>query len=325
MRGKILITGASGFIGRRLSARLLADGAQLRCLLRPGSPVPPELSGAETARGDLLDKESLKRAADGMNAVFHCAALVRPRGLAVARAGLEKAFFSVNADGARNAASAAAAAGAGVFVHLGSIAAQGPGLALREDSPCAPLTLYGRSKLAGEDAVRSGLAASPCRLVTARLAMIYGKDSPSWSLFFSAVRRGLLPLPGRGLNKLSVCWAESLVDALLLLAGRGAGGGTYTVSEGSSSWSDLAAFSAAALGKKPLVLKVPARPLGLASKACQAAGRAAGLAFPAFNYLAENGSFKEAVSDWEHDVSKLRALGWNPRLSTSEALAAELR
>jgi len=325
MKGAILVTGASGFIGRRLSARLLKDGARLRCLLRPGSPVPPGLSGAEVVRGDLLDRESLKPAFAGIRAVFHCAALVRPRGLAARRAGLEKAFFSVNSDGAYSAAAAAAAAGAEVFVHLGSIAAQGPGLALREDSPCAPLTVYGRSKLASEDAVRAGIAASRCRLVTARLAMIYGKDSPSWGLFFSALRRGLLPLPGRGSNRLSVCWAESLADALLLLAGRGADGRTYTVSEGSSSWSELAAYSAAAIGKKPLILKVPHWPLGLVSRACEAAGRAAGLAFPACNYIAENGAFEEAFSDWEHDVSELRALGWSPRLSTPEALAAELR
>lgn len=325
MTGKILITGAAGFIGRRLAARLLKEEAGVRCLLRRFSPAPQCLSGAEIVRGDLLDRASLKAAMEGVSAVYHCAALVRPGGFAVSRTRLEKNFFSVNRDGTFNAAGAAAAAGAEVFLHLSSIAAQGPGLSLRESSPCRPLTLYGRSKLASEEAaLRAIPSGSKTRLVIARPAMIYGKDSPSWGRFFSAVKAGLVPVPGRGRNTLSVCWAENLLDALLLLAEKGEDRETYTVSEGPRSWEEMARFAAAALGVKVRLLKVPKRPLELLSFLAGAALRPAGLALPALNYLAEPGSFREAVAGWGHDTAKLRALGWAPRLSTPEALAAEV-
>lgn len=322
---KTLVTGAAGFIGRRLAARLLKNGADVRCFLGRFSAVPQCLSGAEIVRGDLLDRNSLKAAMEGVSAVYHCAALVRPAGFAVSRAGLEKRFFAVNMDGTLNATEAACAAGAGLFVHLSSISAQGPGLSLRETDPCRPLTLYGRSKLASEAAAENGVPETgACRLVIARPAMIYGKDSPSWSKFFSAVKGGLVPLPGRGRNTLSVCWIESLVDALLLLAERGGNREIYTVSEGPRSWVDMAMLSAAALGVKPRLLKVPHRPLALLSFLAGSALRPAGLALPALNYLTEPGSFKEAVANWGHDTTKLNALGWAPRLTTAEALAAEL-
>lgn len=318
---KILITGAAGFIGRRLAARLLKEGADLRCLLHGSTPAPAALRGAELVRGDLLDRNSLKAAMADVSAVYHCAALVRPAGLAVSAAGLERDFFSVNRDGTFNAARAAAAAGAKVFLHLSSISAQGPGLGLTEDAPCRPLTLYGRSKLASEAAAAAGImAGAACRLTICRPAMIYGKDSPSWGKFFAAVKSGLVPVPGSGRNTLSVCWAESLVDALLLLAEKGGDREIYNISEGPRSWEELAGLAAAGLGVRARLLRVPALPLRALSSLSGSALGAAGLAMPRFNYLTEPGAFREALSGWQHDTAKLRALGWTPRLSTGEAL-----
>jgi nucleoside-diphosphate-sugar epimerase len=326
VKGKILITGAAGFIGKRLSARLLKSGAEVRCLLRHLSPVPAELSGAEIVRGDLLDPASLEQAAKDVSAVLHCAALVRPRGAIISRREFLKTLEAVNRDGARNVAAAAAAAGAKLFLHLSSIAAQGPGVSLRETDPCRPMTLYGRSKLDSETAVMQGIPpGSSCRLVIARPAMIYGKDSPNWNKFFSAVRSGLVPVPGRGNNTLSVCWVESLVDALLLLAKSGEDRAAYTVSEGPRTWNDLARMSSEAIGVKAKILKVPEWPLALAAFLAGPAMRPAGLWLPAAGFLAEPGSFREAVANWGHDTTRLCALGWSPRLSTPEALAAELR
>lgn len=322
---KILITGSAGFIGRRLAARLLKEGADVRCLLRGSSPAPEALRGADIVRGDLLDRDSLKAALANVSTVYHCAALVRPAGFAVSSSRLEKDLFSANRDGTFNAAGAAAAAGAKVFLHLSSISAQGPGLGLGEDAPCRPLTLYGRSKLASETAAAAAIpAGGACRLTICRPAMIYGKDSPSWGKFFAAAKAGLVPVPGSGRNTLSVCWAESLVDALLLLAEKGRDREIYNISEGPRSWEELAALAAAALGVRARLLRVPELPLRTLSALSGAALRAAGLAMPRFNYLAEPGAFREAVSWWKHDTAKLRALGWIPRLPTAAALADEI-
>ncbi len=322
--GKILITGAAGFIGRRLAARLRKEGAEVRCLLHGLSPARKELSGTEIIRGDLLDKSSLKAALRGVSLVYHCAALVRPCGLVTSASRLEKDFFSINSEGTFNVARAAARAGTTVFLHISSIAAQGPGIDLRETEPCHPLTIYGRSKLASEAAARAGIqAAGVCRLVIARPAMIYSGDSPNWGKFFSAVKAGLVLIPGAGKNTLSVCWAESLLDALSLLAEKGKDRETYTISEGQRSWVEMARLASKAMGVRTWLLNLPERPLSFISSMAGAALGKAGLALPAFNYLAEPGSFREAVSDWGHDTEKLRALGWTPRLSTAAALAAE--
>lgn len=321
---KILVTGAAGFIGRRLVSRLLKNGADTRCLLHPSSPVPEQLSGAEIIRGDLADRDGLQAAFKDVSSVFHCAALVRPAGSVVSAARLEKSFFSANRDGTFNAARAASLAGAGVFVHLSSISAQGPGHALSENGGCRPLTLYGRSKLASERAALEGIPpGGTCRLVISRPAMIYGADSPSWRKFFYAVKRGLVPVPGSGRNTLSVCCVENLLDALLLLAGRGEDRGIYTISEGRRSWEEMALLAAEALGTKTRLLRIPEGPLGRLSSLSGGLLDQAGLALPALRYLTEHGSFLEAVASWGHDTARLRALGWTPRLSTAGALKDE--
>ena len=318
----ILITGAAGFIGRRLARRLAAAGRTVRCLLRPGTPAP---AGTCAVYGELLDAESLKRAAAGADIVYHAGALVRPRAMFAGRTALEKDYFRTNEEGTGKMAAAAAAAGAAVFLHLSSMAAMGPGRALREDSPCRPLTMYGRSKLASEKAALSAIPpGGRTRLVITRPAMIYGSDSPSWRRLFTAIRSGTAPLPGDGKQLLSVCWIESLLDALELLAERGADRAVYSISDGSLSAESLVRLSAAAMGLETGIFRIPAAPLKALSSFIDTVTAFFGASLPRFNYLAEPGALREALSDWEHDTSGLRSLGWKPRLSHELALAAEL-
>ena len=112
---KVLVTGASGFIGRRVVRRLLHDGHSVRALVRDPERRAMLPDTAETAQGDVLDPGSLVRACEGVDAVAHLAAVIRESG--------RLTFQRVNYEGTRNVLEAAEAAGVGRFVFASTIGA----------------------------------------------------------------------------------------------------------------------------------------------------------------------------------------------------------
>lgn len=116
---KVLITGGTGFLGKNVARALAAGGHALRVLARAASDLSGLPQGFETARGDVTDADSLKRAAEGCDAVMHLAALVKmwvPE---------RERFDATNVGGFRNALAAARAAGARL-VYTSSFIAIGP-------------------------------------------------------------------------------------------------------------------------------------------------------------------------------------------------------
>lgn len=116
---KVLLTGGTGFLGRRVAAALAAGGHELRVLARPSSRLEGLPPGTETVTGDVTDGASLERAAAGCEAVLHMAALVKmwvPD---------PESFDAVNVSGLENALAAAASAGARL-VYTSSFIAVGP-------------------------------------------------------------------------------------------------------------------------------------------------------------------------------------------------------
>lgn len=321
----VLVTGATGFIGRGLAARLAAGGLKVRCLARSGSDAGAlKAAGLECVAGDLLDKPSLERAAAGVSAVWHLGALVRPREFLVSRPELARRFQAVNALGTENMARAAAAAGVKRFIYFSSISAGGPAVKKEEDEP-RPLTLYGRSKLAGEAALRRAAAETGLDFVIVRPAMIYGPGAQRWEALFKLIRNGLVPIPGSGDYTPSVCWLENLIDGALVAAEKGAPGETFNISEEPISLNELTAALAGFLKVKPVFIRVPKVLLAPFIFLADSSLSLLGLAAPGLNFLADYGAFQEAISSWAHDTSKLRALGWKPALPTREAFAETVR
>jgi farnesol dehydrogenase len=116
---RLLLTGATGFLGKRVATRLAADGHALRLLLRPGRATAGLPKDAEIVRGDVTDARAFAEAALGCDAVLHMAALVKtwvphPR-----------EFDRVNVGGLKNALAAARQAGARLF-YTSSFMAIGP-------------------------------------------------------------------------------------------------------------------------------------------------------------------------------------------------------
>src|SRR4051794_8051643 len=167
---KILVTGATGKVGSRLSKRLAQRGDHVRALVRdPKRAADLREHRIELAEGDLLDKGSLAAAVRDVDAVVHCAAFFR--------GATDEQAHAVNDLGTQHLASAARAASVKRFVFTSTGLVYGPngGRLAREDDACAPLDGYPASKLPAE---RFLLAIEGLDVRVLRLPFVYGDGDP---------------------------------------------------------------------------------------------------------------------------------------------------
>jgi nucleoside-diphosphate-sugar epimerase len=167
---RIAVTGASGFIGRRVAAHLTARGDTAVAVRRPF---------------DLAALEGILRATDG---IVHLAGVVS--------AVHERDYVTGNVDATRIVAAAAAAAGV-PLIHISSLAAAGPAsprAPRSEADPPAPINAYGRTKLTGE---RTVAAVDGLRWTILRPGVVYGPGDRALLPVFRLAQRGILPLVGR--------------------------------------------------------------------------------------------------------------------------------
>lgn len=166
----ILVTGATGKVGSRLTPRLAQRGHHIRALVRDaGRAESVRAHRVELVVGDLLDEASLAAAVRGVDVVVHCAAFFR--------GATEDQAHAVNDLGTRHLASAARNAQVKRFVFTSTGLVYGPngGRLAREDDPCAPIDAYPVSKLAAERYLL-GLEGLDVRVL--RLPFVYGDGDP---------------------------------------------------------------------------------------------------------------------------------------------------
>lgn len=168
---KILVTGATGKVGSRLSQRLAERGDHVRALVRdPARAEPLRRAGVELIVGDLLDAGSLVEAVRGVDAVVHCAAFFR--------GATPEQAHAVNDLGTQQLAHAARKAAVKRFVFASTGLVYGPTGGTRlahEDDACAPTLAYPESKLAAE---RFLLALDDLDVRVLRLPFVYGDGDP---------------------------------------------------------------------------------------------------------------------------------------------------
>lgn len=259
---KALVTGATGFVGRPLVADLAAHGIATRRALR--SPA----DGADDAVvGDIGPTTHWSHALAGIDAVVHLAA--RAHVLREEVQDPEPLFMAVNAEGTRRLAEAARDAGVRHFIFISSIGVHGMSSeqALHAGSPLQPVTPYGRSKLAAEQALEQIAASSTMRVTVLRPPLIHGPGAPgNLQRLMGAVRRGL-PLPLGGVhNRRSLLGVQNLCSMIRsCLASTGSGIERYTVSDGEEiSTAELIRLMAQGMQRKPRLLPVPPALLRLA-------------------------------------------------------------
>ena len=214
---KVLVTGASGFIGQHLAATLKARGDEVTCLVRRSSKVDVlENLGVRLVYGDVTDQGCLPAAIEGQDIIYHLAGLT----LALK----SRQFFNVNQGGGRNIAQICAVQPKPpVLLIVSSLAAVGPALDGRpkiESDPSMPVSAYGRSKLAEEQEVALFADRVPTTIV--RPPIVLGEaDHLGLPMFWSVAKLGVHIVPGLGRHRFSLIHADDLVELIILAAERG--------------------------------------------------------------------------------------------------------
>lgn len=218
---RAFVTGATGFVGSHLVTALEAAGHEPVCLVRNPAKLRAVFGerNLATVAGSLDDADALRRGCDGADVVFHVAGLTAGRTLGE--------LMAANRDRTRDLARIAASAGTvRRFVYVSSLAAAGPAAPGRpriEDDPAAPVSNYGRSKRAGEEAAQA--ADLPWTIV--RPPAVYGPRDVEMLRLFKILRWHAAPLIVRRDQELSFVHAADLAEALVAAAGPDAEGKTY--------------------------------------------------------------------------------------------------
>lgn len=211
---KTLVTGATGFIGTHLVKAFVEEGRDIRCLVRRTSNKSNlEKLGVELIYGDLLDKDSLKRAVKGVNVIYHLGGEVYSFKI--------KDYYKINVQGTKNLLDNCLSSKIEKFIYFGSIAAVGPNpdrnKLLTEDDPCNPITPYGRSKYEAEKIILESFRQFKIPIVIIRLPTVYGPGQSQVLInFFQKVRNGKFYIIGTGEYLRSLCYIENLIDGVLL-------------------------------------------------------------------------------------------------------------
>ncbi len=276
---RVLVTGASGFLGSHVAERLAKDGHTVRCLVRRSSKVDhlrameARGEGVELHEGAIDDAPSLPSAVKGVDAIIHCAGVVKARSW--------DDFLCVNERGAVDLAQAAIdhAPGLRRFVLVSSAAVMGPaseGKPHAPDHATNPVTLYGKSKLAGELAVRRLQDRVPLTII--RPPAIYGPRDQEILAFFQSVRRTRSAFRlGNSMKSMALVYAEDAADACARAAFADVPtGSTYFVDDGEVySYEQMAGHIADAYGIRLLTTaSVPRSILAVAALASEAFGKA---------------------------------------------------
>ena len=311
---RVLVTGGSGFLGSWVCELLSKRGDDVRALVRRTSNTKhlKTLERVELAEGTIEDARSVEEAARGVDAIVHCAGLVKARN--------EDELRAVNVEGSRNAMAAAKKHGVRRFVLVSSLEASGPSrdgrpVAIEHEKPC---TAYGRSKLAGEKAVLEHKDAVHTTVL--RPGAIYGPRDVEILEAFKSIKRGLLPTFAGGNALGAFVWGPDCANACIrALQADVPSGSVYFVDDGGPAVSqrEFLEMIEEALGRRALVrVSLPKGLLKTVALGVEAYGRASGKAVMLTREKADM-----LLQHFVCDSSRTQKdLGWKPEVPLREGV-----
>ena len=324
-----VVTGASGWLGRALVNRLLADEARprLRLLARTTAEahVLEALGNVEVVIGDISKPDTMARLLHdaGSDAdVIHTAGIIHPT--------TTRQFFEINANGTRHVAEAALDHGVRRLVHVSSNSPFGTnphnGDTFRANEPYHPYYGYGQSKMQGElavfEAIDRGLDAT-----IVRPPWFYGPfQPPRQTTFFRLIRAGRFPVVGDGEQRRSMVYVDNLVDGVIAaeLTPAAKGKGYWVADERPYTVNEIVATVGRALTDEGFTVKAPTTRLPAI------AGRVAELVDRIVQGLGRYQQQLHVLGEMNHtiacDISATRAeLGYKPRVELYEGMRTSIR
>ncbi len=210
---KIAVTGITGFIGKKLALKLLKEGHEVCGLVHSEQKALLLPNNIKKFFGDIRSKTSVKKAIEGCELVYHCAAVVN---------GNRKTMMSVNVQGTETICEAARQLNIKKMIYISSVAviSGNEGLhPLKEDAPYSAYNDYGRSKIEAEKVVRKFIQ-NGVNIAVIRPSAVYGPDEPhALSYFFRLSKIGIMPIVGSGTTKWQLIHIEDLTDFLISIIG----------------------------------------------------------------------------------------------------------
>ena len=311
---KVLVTGGSGFLGSHIAEQLARQGHAVRALVRKSSNTKllASIPSVELAYGAVEDRDAVARAAGDVDAIIHSAGVVKAKTPAD--------FVATNVDGTRNLLEVALDRRTKIkrFVFVSSLAAHGPsadGAPIAHDREPSPVTHYGRSKLAAEQLVTA--AKDDLLVTTIRPPTIYGPRDTEMLAFFESMAMGILPVMGKGNQKLSVIYAEDAARACIAaIEKEHVSGRAYYVEDGRSyTLADMAELYLGTTGKRALRIPVPMPLLQVAALGNELWGRVRNEA----RMFTRDKINELTAAHWVCSSEPIRKeLGWSPDVQWAE-------
>ncbi|MFA6569734.1 MAG: NAD-dependent epimerase/dehydratase family protein [Bacteroidota bacterium] len=254
---KVLVTGATGFIGSHIVDKLLSKGYSVRCIYRNTSNLRwLKEKPVELIEAGLSSKDGLAEAVKGVDYIYHAGGLVVAKN--------DEEYLKANRDGTVNLLNAALENAPDLkrFLYVSSQTAVGPSKSLDkpvdEATPMKPITGYGRSKKAAEEAVQTYFDKLPITVV--RPPAVYGPRDTATLDIFKIASKGLLPLMGFNKKYVSIVHSEDLTRGIIEAAesDKTIGKKYFIASDKFYSWDEIMDVIKTALAKKRAIkLRIP--------------------------------------------------------------------
>ncbi|ADT98170.1 3-beta-hydroxysteroid dehydrogenase [Mycolicibacterium gilvum] len=327
--GRVLVTGGSGFVGANLVTELLERGLHVRSFDRVASALPAH-ARLEIFEGDITDADDVAAAVDGIDTVFHTAAIIDLMGGASVTEEYRQRSFAVNVTGTQNLVHAAQKAGAKRFVYTASNSVVMGGQRIAGGDETLPYTerfndLYTETKVVAEKFVLSQNGISGMLTCSIRPSGIWGRgDQTMFRKVFESVLAGHVKvLVGNENVKLDNSYVHNLVHGFILAAEHLVDGGTapgqaYFINDGEPiNMFEFARPVVEACGEPFPRFRVPGRLVWFAMTIWQFLHFKFGLPKPLLEPLA----VERLYLDNYFSIAKAqRDLGYQPRFTTEQAL-----
>lgn len=314
---RILVTGATGFIGSNLVKVLIQKGYDVRVLV-PEAEKEKVFSHTDIFVGDIADSDSLQNIQKDIRIVIHCAGILGKWGSG------ESDLYRVNVEGTENLLKQCSFTELDKIIHLSAGGVSGPvaGGMVDETYPCNPATEYEKTKLTGEQRALELAEQLDLPLTVVRPTFTYGPGDPHKTGLFRAVKKGKFAFIGDGMSVNHPVFIDDLINGIFLALEKGKNRQIYIIGgERPVTKKELVHTIADTLGVKRPGIYIPRWIADLAAPLLEMTGRIIG-----FEPVLTKSRVMMMGDNFGYSIKKAQSeLGYNPIVSLKDGIEKTVR